>query len=182
MGRQDMIDYAAARIKMVENQIRTTDVTSHSVLNAFLTVPREAFQGVDEIEVGMGLARAHRVTYVGELGWELHVPADLAAGVWRIEHGKPVFAPVRPASIMTTRGVPVCGHVGLAPQSVHMLGGYKVLLADTAGVLRQWDEIKAGEKGAVPRGLRPWRTASLPPQGALRTASHSRRRGARCCT
>lgn len=43
MGRQDMIDYAAARIKMVENQIRTTDVTSHSVLNAFLSVPREAF-------------------------------------------------------------------------------------------------------------------------------------------
>ncbi|MCL6707932.1 protein-L-isoaspartate O-methyltransferase [Pseudomonas sp. R2.Fl] len=38
-----MIDYQAARTKMVENQIRTTDVTSHSVLNAFLTVPREAF-------------------------------------------------------------------------------------------------------------------------------------------
>ncbi len=27
-----------------------------------------------EIEVGMTLARAHRVTYVGELGWELYVP------------------------------------------------------------------------------------------------------------
>ncbi len=38
-----MMDFEAARVKMVENQIRTTDVTSHSVLNAFLTVPREAF-------------------------------------------------------------------------------------------------------------------------------------------
>jgi protein-L-isoaspartate(D-aspartate) O-methyltransferase len=38
-----MMDYTAARIKMVDNQIRTTDVTSHSVLDAFLTVPREAF-------------------------------------------------------------------------------------------------------------------------------------------
>nr|WP_289852188.1 protein-L-isoaspartate O-methyltransferase [Rhizobium sp. SSA_523] len=38
-----MIDYEAARIKMVDNQVRTTDVTSHSVLRAFLTVPREAF-------------------------------------------------------------------------------------------------------------------------------------------
>ena len=37
------MDYTAARIKMVDNQIRTTDVTSHSVLEAFLTVPREAF-------------------------------------------------------------------------------------------------------------------------------------------
>ncbi|MBB4570650.1 protein-L-isoaspartate(D-aspartate) O-methyltransferase [Rhizobium leucaenae] len=37
------MDFEAARVKMVENQIRTTDVTSHSVLNAFLTVARENF-------------------------------------------------------------------------------------------------------------------------------------------
>ncbi|WP_203232237.1 GcvT family protein [Gemmobacter caeruleus] len=35
-----------------------------------------------EIEIGMGLARAHRVTYVGELGWELYVSADQAAHVF----------------------------------------------------------------------------------------------------
>ena len=34
-----------------------------------------------EIEIGMGLARAHRVSYVGELGWELYVSADQAAHV-----------------------------------------------------------------------------------------------------
>lgn len=38
-----MIDFEAARTKMVENQIRTTDVTSHSVLRAFYNVPRETF-------------------------------------------------------------------------------------------------------------------------------------------
>ncbi len=32
-----------------------------------------------EIELGLGLARAHRVSYVGELGWELYVSADMAA-------------------------------------------------------------------------------------------------------
>lgn len=31
-----------------------------------------------EIEFGMGLARAHRVSYVGELGWEVYVSADMA--------------------------------------------------------------------------------------------------------
>ncbi|TIV91040.1 MAG: FAD-dependent oxidoreductase, partial [Mesorhizobium sp.] len=31
------------------------------------------FGTFQEIEIGMGLARAHRVTYVGELGWELYV-------------------------------------------------------------------------------------------------------------
>jgi 4-methylaminobutanoate oxidase (formaldehyde-forming) len=35
-----------------------------------------------EVEVGLGLARAHRVTYVGELGWELYVSADQAAHVF----------------------------------------------------------------------------------------------------
>jgi glycine cleavage system T protein len=40
------------------------------------------FGTAKEIEIGMGLARAHRVTYVGELGWELYVSADQAAHVW----------------------------------------------------------------------------------------------------
>ncbi|WP_026617877.1 GcvT family protein [Ensifer aridi] len=37
-----------------------------------------------EIEIGMGLARAHRVTYVGELGWELYVCTDQAAHVFEV--------------------------------------------------------------------------------------------------
>lgn len=37
------MDYAALRSKMVDGQIRTTDVTSHPVLNAFLSVRREDF-------------------------------------------------------------------------------------------------------------------------------------------
>ena len=37
------MDFEAARIKMVDNQIRTTDVTSHAILRAFLQVPREEF-------------------------------------------------------------------------------------------------------------------------------------------
>lgn len=38
-----MIDFESARARMVDNQLRTTDVTSHSLLSAFLNVPREAF-------------------------------------------------------------------------------------------------------------------------------------------
>ncbi len=40
------------------------------------------FGRAKEIEIGMGLARAHRVTYVGELGWELYVSADQTAHVF----------------------------------------------------------------------------------------------------
>jgi 4-methylaminobutanoate oxidase (formaldehyde-forming) len=43
---------------------------------------RHPFGTAREIEVGMGLARAHRVTYVGELGWELYVSSDQAAHVF----------------------------------------------------------------------------------------------------
>lgn len=35
-----------------------------------------------EIELAMGLARAHRVSYVGELGWELYVSSDMATHVF----------------------------------------------------------------------------------------------------
>ena len=37
------------------------------------------FGQAKEIELGLGLARAHRVTYVGELGWEIYVSTDMAA-------------------------------------------------------------------------------------------------------
>ena len=40
------------------------------------------FGWAHEIEIGYGLARAHRVTYVGELGWEIYVSSDMAAHVF----------------------------------------------------------------------------------------------------
>jgi len=38
-----MTDYAAARLNMVESQLRTNKVTNEAVLDAFLAVPRERF-------------------------------------------------------------------------------------------------------------------------------------------
>ena len=40
------------------------------------------FGTAQEIEIGMGLARVHRVTYVGELGWEIYASADMAGHVF----------------------------------------------------------------------------------------------------
>ncbi|MGB0968799.1 MAG: glycine cleavage T C-terminal barrel domain-containing protein, partial [Halocynthiibacter sp.] len=44
------------------------------------------FGTAQEIELGMGLARAHRVTYVGELGWELYVPSEMAGHAFETLH------------------------------------------------------------------------------------------------
>mgnify|MGYP002621039846 CR=1 FL=1 len=40
------------------------------------------FATARQIEIGFGLARAHRISYVGELGWELYVATDQAAHVF----------------------------------------------------------------------------------------------------
>ena len=49
------------------------------------------FGTAQEIEIGMGLARAHRVSYVGELGWEIYVSSDMCGHVfetlWEAGHG-----------------------------------------------------------------------------------------------
>ncbi|MDP2518486.1 GcvT family protein [Shimia thalassica] len=49
-----------------------------AVSPADFTNATNPFGTAQEIELGMGLARAHRVTYVGELGWEIYVSSDMA--------------------------------------------------------------------------------------------------------
>ncbi len=40
------------------------------------------FGTAQTIEVGLATARAHRVSYVGELGWEIYIPSDMAPHVF----------------------------------------------------------------------------------------------------
>ena len=49
----------------------------------------------------------------------------MAAGAHmvKIEGGRPMLETIE---FLTDRGIPVCGHLGLTPQSVHQIGGYKV--------------------------------------------------------
>ena len=44
------------------------------------------FGTAQEVELGMGLARVHRVTYVGELGWEIYVSSDMAGHAFETLH------------------------------------------------------------------------------------------------
>ncbi|MDN7133594.1 3-methyl-2-oxobutanoate hydroxymethyltransferase [Halomonas sp. MC140] len=50
---------------------------------------------------------------------------------------------------LTRRGVPVCAHLGLTPQTVHQLGGYKVQGRDAANAERILNDAKVlAEAGA----------------------------------
>lgn len=49
-----------------------------------LSNPAFAFGQSREIELGYALVRASRITYVGELGWELYIPTEFAAQVFEV--------------------------------------------------------------------------------------------------
>ena len=57
-----------------------------------LSNPAFPFATSREIELAFALVRASRITFVGELGWELYVPTEFMAGVYDslIENGEAV--------------------------------------------------------------------------------------------
>jgi 3-methyl-2-oxobutanoate hydroxymethyltransferase len=69
------------------------------------------------------------------------------AQVVKLEGGAPMVETVR---FLVERGVPVCAHIGLTPQSVHQLGGYRVQGRDevTARHLRD-DALRLEQAGAA---------------------------------
>src|SRR5450759_4946582 len=54
---------------------------------------------------------------------------EAGAQMVKLEGGASMVETVR---FLTGRGIPVCGHLGLTPQSVHQLGGYRVQGKDSA--------------------------------------------------
>ncbi|MBX9965035.1 MAG: 3-methyl-2-oxobutanoate hydroxymethyltransferase [Burkholderiales bacterium] len=73
----------------------------------------------------------------------------MAAGAHMIKlEGGAVMAPT--VEFLSARGIPVCGHLGLTPQSVNALGGFKVQGKTEDAAQRVIDDAKAIEAaGAV---------------------------------
>ena len=42
------------------------------------------FASSQEIELGFGIVRASRITFVGELGWELYIPSEFMQGIYDV--------------------------------------------------------------------------------------------------
>ena len=93
-----LADQTWMRRRIADRRVVITDVTAgEGVLAVMGPNARKLMQAVSpadfsnatnpfgtaqEIEIGMGLARAHRVSYVGELGWEIYISADMAGHVF----------------------------------------------------------------------------------------------------
>ena len=92
----------------------------------------------------------------------------MAAGAHmvKIEGGRPMLDTIE---FLTERGIPVCGHLGLTPQSVHALGGYRVQgrgESDAQRMLREAKELQQAGAGmlvleAIPAALARDVTAAL---------------------
>jgi 4-methylaminobutanoate oxidase (formaldehyde-forming) len=71
-----------------------------------------AFGASRVVDLGYARVRASRITYVGELGWEIYVPTELAAGVFDVLE-----------SAGRDHGLTLCGYHAL--NSLRMEKGYR---------------------------------------------------------
>ena len=77
-----------------------------------------------------------------------HAAQLMTAGahIVKLEGGAAMVETVR---FLTERGIPVCGHIGLTPQSVHQLGGYRVQGKESAAAQKLLVDAMALEQAGA---------------------------------
>jgi len=77
-----------------------------------------------------------------------HAAKLMAAGAQmvKLEGGAAMTGTVE---FLAGRGIPVCGHIGLTPQSVHQMGGYRVQGRDAAAAQRLLEDATALERAGA---------------------------------
>ena len=72
--------------------------------------------------------------------------AEAGAAAVKLEGGRTVAATVRR---IVDAGIPVMGHVGLTPQSVHAMGGYRVQAKEAVAAAKLLDDCRALEEAGA---------------------------------
>jgi len=77
-----------------------------------------------------------------------HAARLMAAGAQmvKLEGGAPMLETVE---FLTARGIPVCAHLGLTPQSVHQMGGYRVQGKESAAAQQLLQDAIALEQAGA---------------------------------
>ncbi len=78
----------------------------------------------------------------------VHAAPLMVAGAQmaKLEGGASMVETVR---FLTERGIPVCGHIGLTPQSVHQMGGYRVQGKESAAAQQILQDAVALEQAGA---------------------------------
>ena len=118
------------------------------------------FQTARTIEIGYALAIAVRVSYTGELGWELYVPSEFAAGVFEALAREGAALGLRLAginamsSLRIERGFRSWGHdIGPTVTPVESGIGFAVALEKDAEFIGRTAALRQREEGVTRRCL-----------------------------
>ena len=90
------------------------------------------------------------MTYHGSIDTTIRNAARImqegAAKAVKMEGGVEIAEAV---SVLTRSGIPVMGHIGLTPQSIHQIGGYKIQGKNSAQAQKLLEEAKALEQAGA---------------------------------
>jgi glycine cleavage system aminomethyltransferase T/glycine/D-amino acid oxidase-like deaminating enzyme len=107
---------------------RVQDVLAAANRDGDSSTPR-SFGAIESFELGGAVVTASRISYVGEYGWELHVPADQAGHLWDL-----LLAAGRPLGLVPV-GIGVYGTTGRLEK------GYRAFGAELTG---EYNPVEAG--------------------------------------
>lgn len=152
-------DYPMARLVDAAgiDAILVGDSLGNVVLGYTSTIPVTMDDMVHHIKaVARGVTRAMVVGDMPFLSYHLSLEESLknagriiqegSAQAVKLEGGQEVVPVIR---AMVAAGIPVMGHLGLTPQAVHQMGGYKVQGKDEAAARRLLDDARALEEAGV---------------------------------
>jgi 3-methyl-2-oxobutanoate hydroxymethyltransferase len=127
---------------VIQGKTSTLPVTMEHMVYHTECVAHQALRAMVVADLPFGAYHESREQAIRNAGKLLAAGAEMV----KLEGGAVMADTVH---FMTERGVPVCAHIGLTPQSVHALGGYRVQGRDEAGAARMKDDARVLEEAGA---------------------------------
>lgn len=123
---------------VIQGKTSTLPVTMEHMVYHTACVAQQALRPMVVSDMPFGAYHESKEQAIRNAGRLLAAGAEMV----KLEGGEVMAETVH---FMVERGVPVCAHIGLTPQSVHALGGYRVQGRDAAGAARMQADARALE-------------------------------------
>jgi 3-methyl-2-oxobutanoate hydroxymethyltransferase len=127
---------------VIQGKTSTLPVTMDHMVYHTECVAHQALRPMVVADLPFGAYHESKEQAIRNAGRLLAVGAEMV----KLEGGAVMAETVH---FMVERGVPVCAHIGLTPQSVHALGGYRVQGRDEAGAARMKNDALALEQAGA---------------------------------
>jgi len=128
---------------VIQGKTSTLPVTMEHMVYHTECVAHQTLRPMVVADLPFGAFHESKEQAIRNAGRLLAVGAEMV----KLEGGEVMAETVH---FMVERGVPVCAHIGLTPQSVHALGGYRVQGRDEASAIRmKHDAVALEEAGAA---------------------------------